>query len=178
VTAPTWPPLLQRLRARVAHLVRRTVVSTRGREPSAADEEWASSQLTAGERELWCCMGAVDRAHAVEVARGALARYGPDRRIAAAGLLHDVGKIESGLGVPGRVVATLVGPVVPRRWAPRLGRLGCYLTYPERGSGLLAAAGSDPLVVAWAAEHHRPPSSWTIEPAAARALRDADDAAG
>jgi hypothetical protein len=29
----------------------------------------------------------------------------------AAALLHDIGKVESDLGVPGRVIATVVGPV-------------------------------------------------------------------
>jgi hypothetical protein len=43
---------------------------------------------------------------------------------------------------------------------------------------MLAAAGSDALVVAWAAEHHQPPARWTIERGAAEALRAADDAAG
>jgi len=169
---------LRRSVVRVRHLVRRTVVSLRGRNPTADEERWALAHLSPNEQLLWRSMTPVDRAHALEVARGAALRYGEDRRVVAAGLLHDVGKVDAALGVGGRVVATLVGPLVPDRWAPHLGRLGRYLTYPRRGAAMLAAAGSDALVVAWAAEHHQPPARWTIERGAAEALRAADDAAG
>jgi len=158
--------------------VRRTVVSVRGRSPAPADESWAISHLRPAEEVLWWSMPPVDRAHALEVARGAARRYGPGDPVVVAGLLHDVGKVDASLGVPGRVVATLVGPFVPDSWAHHLGRLGRHLAYPRRGAELLAEAGSDPLVVAWAAEHHQPPDRWTIERRAAEALRAADDAAG
>ena len=36
-------------------------------------------------------------------------------------------------------------------------------------------AGSDPLTVAWAREHHLPADEWTIDPELAQALHDADD---
>jgi hypothetical protein len=36
-------------------------------------------------------------------------------------------------------------------------------------------AGADPLTEAWAREHHRPEADWTLPPAVARALKDADD---
>ena len=40
---------------------------------------------------------------------------------------------------------------------------------------LRLAAGSDPLTVAWAREHHLPPEAWTIDPEIAEALHEADD---
>jgi hypothetical protein len=73
-------------------------------------------------------------------------------------------------------VATLVRPVVPVSWRPRLGRIGRHLDYEERGARLLAAAGSDPFVVAWAREHHLPPARWSVDAEAAALLRAADDA--
>jgi len=36
-------------------------------------------------------------------------------------------------------------------------------------------AGSAPLTVAWAAEHHLPPEDWTVPATIGRALKDADD---
>lgn len=120
-------------------------------------------------------MTGVDRAHAIEVAR-AVEQCGP--QVVVAGLLHDVGKVESSLGVPGRVVATLVRPVVPTSWYGRLGRVGRHLDYEERGARMLAAAGSEPFVVAWAREHHLPPSRWSVDHEVAARLRAADDAAG
>ncbi|MCU1379593.1 MAG: hypothetical protein JWN29_2576, partial [Acidimicrobiales bacterium] len=43
------------------------------------------------------------------------------------------------------------------------------------GAELLAEAGSDPLTVAWAAEHHMPSSRWTVPGQVATALAGADD---
>jgi hypothetical protein len=36
-------------------------------------------------------------------------------------------------------------------------------------------AGSDPLTVAWAEQHHLPDEEWTVEPELAAALSAADD---
>ena len=47
--------------------------------------------------------------------------------------------------------------------------------HPELGGDLLAMAGSDPLTVAWAREHHRPAEECSLDPVVAGALRDADD---
>ncbi len=40
---------------------------------------------------------------------------------------------------------------------------------------MLTEAGSDPLTVAWAREHHLPPLQWTVDPVVAEALHSADD---
>ena len=100
----------------------------------------------------------------------------------AAALLHDVGKIEAGLGPFGRVGATvaamLLGHARVAAWSNRpgwRGRYGLYLLHPELGGELLAGAGSDPLTMAWAVEHHRPPARWTVPPEVGAALKAADD---
>ena len=94
----------------------------------------------------------------------------------AAALLHDCGKIDSGLGTFGRVGATLWAAVRGRARATEGdGRVATYLQHPERGAVRLRAAGADPLTVAWAAEHHLPTSAWTIPTTVGKVLKDADD---
>jgi hypothetical protein len=162
------------------HLVRRFLGSLSTRPLDPADARWAHAQLLAGERELWDRMSRADRKHAAGVAREVARRLGDDatRPVLAAALLHDVGKVQSGLGTAGRVLATLVGRRRAGRWAGRrglAGRIERYRRHDELGADTLAAAGSDPVTVAWAREHHLPPSAWSVPPTIGRALRDADD---
>ena len=140
------------------HLTRRFVTSLSAAPPHAADEAWAEGWLTPGERELWAALSNADRRHAVEVARRFVQRR-PDATPAeiAGALLHDVGKIEAGLGTFGRVVATVVGP--------RGRRLRRYHDHEAIGARLAEAAGADPVTVALI-ERQGP---------AAAALRAADD---
>lgn len=104
------------------------------------------------------------------------------RPVQAAALLHDAGKIEAGLGPLRRALATVVGMGVgherARGWRHRpgvVGRTGRYLCHDEIGAGLLAQAGSDPLTVAWAREHHLPPRRWSVPTDIGAALKAADD---
>jgi hypothetical protein len=172
--------------AHLAHLARRFVGSLWPVGPSQADVAWVRAQLLPGEWVLWRRMPAADRRHSAGVARDVAADLGPaaSRPVLAAALLHDVGKLESGLGTVSRVAATVAGlglghdPVAVARWADAggaRGRVGRYLQHPERGAALLEAAGSDELTVAWAREHHRPPSGWTVPEPLAQALKAADD---
>ncbi len=170
--------------ASIAHLARRFVGSLRPGPPRAEDEEWVRSVLLPGEVALWARMSNPDRRHAAGVARRVDAVLGADatKPVLAAALLHDVGKVESGLRTPGRVVATVVGQVggraQARGWADRsgfTGRVGRYLLHTDLGAELLTDAGSDPLTVAWAREHHRPQSRWTLPTEVATALATADD---
>ena len=167
---------------RPRHLARRFVGSLRPGGPSSTEEVWATGYLLAGEADLWRSMSGADRRHAVAVARRVDRALGsPERPVLAAALLHDVGKVRSGLGTPGRVVATMVGAVAAdraARWATSdgfRGRIGRYLRHPQEGAALLETAGSDPFTVAWATEHHRDPGRWTVDNRLAAALRAADD---
>jgi hypothetical protein len=159
----------------VLHLTRRFFGSLRRGGPGAADEAWARAQLLPGEQALWARMSGADRRHAAGVARKVVADLGPDatRPVVAAALLHDSGKVVSGLATFARVGATVVGAVAGRDRPG--GRVGLYLRHPQLGAELLAEAGSDPLTVAWAAEHHLPPTRWTLPGPLAAALAGADD---
>jgi hypothetical protein len=168
----------------VLHLVRRFAGSLRPGGPGAADEAWARSWLTEGEQRLWGRLSGADRRHAVGVARRVSDALGAGatRPVLAAALLHDVGKLDAGLGTYGRVVATLSAAVAGReaaqQWSRSRGftrRVGLYVRHPELGGDVLALAGSDPLTVAWAREHHLPADRWTVPGDVGAALKAADD---
>lgn len=178
----------------IRHLVARFFGALWPAGPSPADEAWALEQLLPGERALWRRMSGPDRRHAVGVAREALERLRavglqPGRDVAASALLHDVGKIEANLGTFARVGATFAALLVGRRrlagatdaegaadgigesWR---GRLAAYLVHDRIGGRLLREAGSDPLTVAWAEEHHLDPVRWSVDPRLGDALKAAD----
>lgn len=143
---------------KVTHLARRFAGSLSRREPEPHREAWAQSQLLPGELALWRRMSPQDRRHSIEVAR----RYRDlvettTRDELAAALLHDVGKIDCGLGTFGRVAATVVGP--------RTERFRRYHDHERVGVDLLTAAGSTEPTLALA--------RW--EGPRAAALRVADD---
>jgi hypothetical protein len=126
---------------RVTHLARRFFASLSRRSPSAEDVEWALSWLTDEEAQLWTAMPSADQRHAVEVSRRFLTRRPDASRAEMAGaLLHDVGKVQSGLGTWGRVVATIVGP--------RSRRFRQYHDHEQIGANMAAHAGADPVTVA------------------------------
>jgi len=166
------------------HLTRRFFGSLRPGGPGRKDEEWACSHLLESEVTLWRRMRGADRRHAVGVAHEVERALGAEatRPVVAAALLHDVGKVESGLGVYGRVIATICGQLAGRdtakEWTRSRGftrRVGLYLLHPDLGGDLLGMAGSDQLTETWAREHHRSPENWTIDPTIGAALKAADD---
>ncbi len=127
------------------HLAARFFTSLSSAPPSDDDEAWATSQLAVGERELWSRMSNQDRRHSAKVGRRFVAARPDATRAEVAGaLLHDVGKIECGLGTWGRVVASIVGP--------RTERFRIYHDHERIGSELAAAAGSDAETVELIAE--------------------------
>ena len=125
----------------VAHLARRFAGSLSSAPPPAADDAWATSFMTEAEAELWHRLSNVDRRHAVAVARRfASRRPAASREEMAAACLHDVGKLEAGLGTFGRVIATIVGP--------RTARFRTYHDHEAIGARWLEERGSSPAAVA------------------------------
>jgi hypothetical protein len=166
------------------HLVGRFFGSLSPRGPRREDEAWVTGALLPGELELWRRMSRADRRHAAGVGRRVERALGAEATppVLAAALLHDVGKVAAGLGTYGRVVATVAGMAAGRdtaeAWSKATGvtrRVGLYLRHPELGAEMLAVAGSDPLTVTWAREHHLPPERWTLPAPIAQALKAADD---
>jgi hypothetical protein len=156
-----------------AHLIKRFALSLWPGGPRLEGEAWAAAVLSEAELALWRRMSGPDRRHALGVARRVEAALGPEAATApvlAAALLHDVGKVEAGLGTLGRVAATVAG----ERAGERARR---YRRHPELGAALLELAGAHPLTVAWAREHHTPPERWSgaVPAPEAHALKAADD---
>lgn len=176
---------------RPAHRARRLWRTLTRRRITPEDRRWVESLLSGPELRVFDRMSGADRAHSVDVARlveQELDRLGVEaeqrRWVLVAALTHDVGKQVAGLGAYGRVVATLSealgGSGMAEVWSERSGmtrRVGLHLRYPRLGADLLAMAGSDGRVVAWAAEHHEPEERWSVPVELGRVLRDADDRA-
>ena len=167
-----------------AHLARRFIGSLRPGGPPEPDRAWVEALLSDAEYRLWERQYGPDRRHTVEVAREVERRLGADATppVLAAALLHDIGKIDAGLRTWGRVVATVSAKVAghdtARLWIESRGftrKVGLYLHHPEIGADLLEMAGSDPLTVAWAAEHHKPVEEWSVDRRVADVLHVADD---
>lgn len=160
----------------LSHLARRLATSLWPGGPSRGDDAWARSFLTAPEQQLWVQMSGADRRHAVAVARRFLVRDPGGLAAVPAALLHDVGKVASGLGPLRRVAATVLAMALGRRRACRgEGRTARYLRHDVLGARLLEGAASDAVTVAWAREHHLPAERWTVPAALGGALKAADD---
>ena len=126
---------------KVWHLVARFVTSLPPTPPSVDDEIWVDDHLNAGERSLWVQLSNQDRRHSTGVARRFVeARPEATRAEIAGAILHDVGKIDCGLGTFGRVVATLVGDRGPASFRS-------YHDHEEIGAGMAELAGSDAATV-------------------------------
>ncbi len=168
---------------KASHLTKRFFSSLWPGGPRGGDE-WAESFLTDAQVSLWRQMTGPDRRHAVAVAQRVERSLGHEatQPVMAAALLHDVGKIDAGLGVYGRVVATVSGAVAGRQaahdWVRTGGftrRVGLYINHPRYSGDLLGMADSDPFTEAWGREHHLPEEEWTVDPEIGRVLREADD---
>ena len=166
------------------HLAKRFFGSVLPLGPTPGDQAWALDLLLPGEQQVWHRMSRQDRRHAAGVAHRVEVTLGTEaaRPVLAAALLHDCGKVVSGLGTYGRVIATLsvklAGHDHAMAWSETAGftrRVGLYAEHPRLGADLLGIAGSAPMTVAWCAEHHQPESEWTVPLAIGLALKAADD---
>ena len=149
------------------HLARRFFGALRPGGPSPADRAWVESVLEPGEFTLWARQPGHDQRHSAGVARQVEAALagGPhagDTRWLACALLHDIGKLASGLGVFGRVLATFFGRATDGAvadWEEQAGmrrRIALYLRHPELGADMIQLAGGRAEVAHWATAHHDP----------------------
>lgn len=149
------------------HLVRRFVRALWPGPPRARDVAWVEGILEPGELALWRDLPKHDRRYSIRVAKDVRARlagtdHADQTRWLAAALLHDVGKLDAGLGVVGRSVATVMGAAAGSarvdRWASGAGfrrRVGWYLRHDERGAARIRAAGGRDDAARWALVHHQ-----------------------
>ncbi len=122
------------------HLAARFFTSLPPLPAPAEDEAWVAQTLTPDEHALWVRLSNQDRRHSALVARRFAARRPDATRAEIAGaMLHDVGKIECGLGTLGRVAGTIIGPHGRRFTA--------YHEHEAIGARLAQGAGSDPVTV-------------------------------
>ena len=177
-------------RIRPLHLGRRFARALWPGAPRQEDVAWVAGILQPNELELWRALPGHDQRYTIRVARLvdeelAVSEFAGDERWLAAALLHDTGKLDSGFGVVGRSVATVMGaaagPARVDRWAHTSGfrrRVAWYLRHDERGADRIRVAGGRDEAARWAwAHHHRDrwPGSGVPVPVA-EALEAADDA--
>ncbi len=135
-----------------AHLVGRffAVVTA---EPLTEDErreveEWFDLP---GEATVYWEQSVADQRHGLETARMIAAARRARRDLVRAGLLHDIGKRHSNLGVIGRSLASLLAKLR----LPVRGSWRSYLEHGPLGADELARFGSELLVTEFTRHHHR-----------------------
>ncbi len=142
------------------HLFKRFVGSIFPDPLTESEQAWVREVLTIQELELWRSQAIVDQRHSYDIARRfiVLRTQASPAEIAGA-LLHDIGKIEAGLGTMARVFATIL-PIPTRRFL-------AYRNHQERGAQLLKVIGCNETTIALVAGHP--------DCEALRALCQADD---
>ena len=147
------------------HLAGRFIGAHRPGGPPPEERAWVAEVLTPGEFALWERQPGQDQRHTVGVARRvevmlAGTPHAGDTRWMACALLHDIGKVAAGLGIYGRVLATLVAKATAGRataWEELRGlrrRIALYLRHGEIGADMVRMAGGREEVAVWAAAHH------------------------
>jgi putative nucleotidyltransferase with HDIG domain len=148
----------------LGHLARRFLGVWRARPLLPAEQAAVARLLGREEAALFWCQPVCDQRHGFECAARVLGLAPSREDLAAAALLHDVGKRHAGLGAVGRALATGAGMLrlpVSRRGA-------AYRNHAASGAADLAAAGAPPAVVAFARSHHGPrpaditPGDWDL----------------
>ncbi|HSG78505.1 MAG TPA: hypothetical protein VLD62_02910 [Acidimicrobiia bacterium] len=152
------------------HLAVRFFEVLRTRALTPAEQAQVDGWLRPAEGPLFWSQQAADQRHAYDAARSC-SRARPDRPdLVRAALLHDVGKRHAGLGIAGRVTASLLR--IARLPAP--GRLGTYLDHGRIGAAELADTDAEAIVVHFTRSHHQAEAPPGIDPADWAVLRRAD----
>jgi hypothetical protein len=157
---------------KVRHLAGRFTRALYPGPPRPDDLAWVATILTPDADVLFRRQPRHDQRHAIAVARDVQARLAgtpdaDDPRWLAAALLHDIGKLDARLGIPGRVVATVSASIGGRdmaeAWSSSSGvtrRVGLYLRHAELGADRIRIAGGPEEAARWSAVHHDP-AAWS-----------------
>lgn len=131
------------------HLVRRFFQSLSPRYPESSETDSLRSLMTDSEYALWASMAAADQRHSLRVVERFRLQLNDASTAEIVGVaLHDVGKVRSGLGTFGRVVATVIGP--------RTRRFATYHDHERIGLEMLRECGSTREVLAVLEANARP----------------------
>jgi len=131
------------------HLVRRFFQSLSPRYPESSETDSLRSLMTDSEFALWASMAAADQRHSLKVVERFRLQLNDASTAEIVGVaLHDVGKVRSGLGTFGRVVATVIGP--------RTRRFATYHDHERIGLEMLRECGSTREVLAVLEANARP----------------------
>ena len=150
----------------LAHLVRRFFGFLTARPLAPSEQRFVHDALSPELARLFSRQRVEDQRHAMDMAK----RVAPRPELVEAALMHDVGKVASGLGAIGRSLATIGGVAripLPTDWT-------VYLEHGPIGAAMLEASGAGRLAVAFARSHPGPvPNGIDPEDWAALAAADA-----
>ena len=142
------------------HLIKRFFSSLSAAPLNDLEQAWVQEVLNVREHDLWCTQAIVVQRHSCDIARRFIEiRSLASRDEIAGALLHDIGKIDAGLGIVARVLATVLPLPTPRFTA--------YRHHQQRGAQMLKTIGSSDITIGLVAGH---PNSDAL-----RALHQADD---
>ncbi len=118
---------------------------------------------------LFAAMPVEDRQHGMQVLAALQADGATDPPVLQAGLLHDLGKAEAGVGVIHRVARVLLARSLPPLWTRLAGTptgwrrpYWAVANHPERGAVWVASAGgSDDLIELVRHHENPPPAEWS-----------------
>jgi len=127
------------------HLVRRFFGFVRAAPLSPSEQARIHVALPSHLRRLFFAQRHEDQRHALDVWN----RLGNDPALIQAALLHDLGKVDSGLGAIGRASATIWSATSLPIW----GRWLTYVAHGPIGAQILEAHGADDLAVAFTRHH-------------------------
>ncbi len=142
--------------------------------PLPLDTTLAERFLTPQEMILFRRLKRSEQQHSLRVLRAVLTQADETPpALAAAALLHDVGKTRYPVGLIGKTLPVLVKIIAPERitrWSqgdpahPLIRPFITYCHHPAYSGELLQAAGSDPDVLWLAAHHAESPDGWGGHP--------------
>lgn len=142
------------------HLVKRFFGSLSAAPLNDVEQAWVKDVLKPREYDLWFMQPTVDQRHSCDIARRfVVVRPQASRDEIAGALLHDIGKIDAGLGVMARVVATVL-PLPTTRFT-------AHRHHQQRGAQMLEVIDCSDITIALVAGH---PDSDAL-----RALHQADE---
>ena len=138
--------------SKALHLAKRFFQVLCAKPLTPAEQREVAAWLRPEEALIFWSQPAAEKRHGLATARPLAADRPGDHELIRAGLLHDVGKAESGLGPFGRTYATLAGILR----LPTSQRHKTYLDHGPVGATALGEAGAEPLVVTFAKLHPQP----------------------